>query len=202
MLKVNAKERPTADALLKSTDLASKLQFDDGHPLAAIRQDVVTNLMETIKVPPNLRHLNNALPKPCYPDVRPNSPSAWIVNDQNMRPPIPPPKPPALLEKIQKNPNSVDDIENCPGGVNRNEKYQQPPPIPPVKVVFQPATDDIRKIIPSAPFVRPQNNFMQPSNNLPEKQQPNAPQRAVHPIAPLGYRPAGAPARHYHHRMW
>jgi hypothetical protein len=40
--------------------------------------------METIKVPMgnNLRKLGTVLPKPCYPDVRPNSPSSWTVAEQ------------------------------------------------------------------------------------------------------------------------
>ena len=77
-------------------------------------------LMETIKVPQNLRKLNCALPKPCYPDVRPNSPSAWTVAEQSnqikKRPmPPPPPAPPALEEKKMLAALSIDaDSENVP----------------------------------------------------------------------------------------
>jgi len=33
-------------------------------------------------VPQNLRRVNNLLPKPCYPDARPHSPTAWTVAEQ------------------------------------------------------------------------------------------------------------------------
>jgi len=56
-------------------------------------------LMETIKVPQNLRKLSDALPKPCYPDVRPNSPTAWTVAEQDKQAKAKPPMPPAPLLK-------------------------------------------------------------------------------------------------------
>lgn len=35
----------------------------------------------------NLRRLGGVLPKPCYPDVRPNSPSSWTVAEQEKQRP-------------------------------------------------------------------------------------------------------------------
>jgi len=84
LIRVNPRERPLADVLLRSPELAGKLQLDDGTtsfaqaPSAREKQ----NLLETIKVPQNLKKLSTALPKPCYPDVRPNSPSSWTVAEQ------------------------------------------------------------------------------------------------------------------------
>lgn len=89
MLKVNPRERPSAENLLRSADLSSKLHLDEMSVVHAAaqpsREQAFMQLMETIKVPQNLRKLNVALPKPCYPDVRPNSPTAWTVADQNVQ---------------------------------------------------------------------------------------------------------------------
>jgi serine/threonine protein kinase len=86
MLRINARERPSAAKLLTSVDLASKLHLDEPAASAAAAQpssrDMHMALMETIKVPQNLRKLNAGLPKPCYPDARPNSPKAWTVAEQ------------------------------------------------------------------------------------------------------------------------
>lgn len=84
MLQVQPRNRPSAEALLRSPEFSSKLQLDQ---LAAAvanqrsREAAHMNLMETIKVPHNLSKMG--LPKACYPDVRPNSPSAWTVAEQN-----------------------------------------------------------------------------------------------------------------------
>lgn len=103
MLKLNPRERPSAESLLRSPDLASKLQYDEVATSFALEEQAREQrlkLMETIKVPQNLRKLGSALPKPCYPDVRPNSPSAWTVEEQGKqkkrenRAPVPPPPPP------------------------------------------------------------------------------------------------------------
>ena len=36
-------------------------------------------LMDTIVVPHHIRNLQKELPKPCFPDTRPNSPEVWPV---------------------------------------------------------------------------------------------------------------------------
>jgi serine/threonine protein kinase len=85
MLRLNPRERPSADALLNSAELAPKLQLDEISTSFAPKNGAAPDLMETIKVPQNLRRLNVALPKPCYPDMRPNSPSAWTVAEQHKK---------------------------------------------------------------------------------------------------------------------
>ena len=86
MLSTNPRNRLSATAMLSSPDLRTKLQLDEivtsfGHRYPSEQTE---NLMETIKVPlgNNLRKLGAVLPKPCYPDVRPNSPSSWTVAEQ------------------------------------------------------------------------------------------------------------------------
>jgi serine/threonine protein kinase len=109
MLKLNPRERPSADEMLRSADVIRKLHLDGGSAPIVADQPSFPNMMETIKVPQNLKKLGSALPKPCYPDVRPNSPGAWIVSEQEkisdepapaQRPSraVPPP-PPAHIEK-------------------------------------------------------------------------------------------------------
>lgn len=86
MLSTNPRSRLSAAAMLNSPDLRAKLQLDEiatsfGHRHPSGQAE---DLMETIKVPMgnNLWKLGTLLPKPCYPDVRPNSPSSWTVAEQ------------------------------------------------------------------------------------------------------------------------
>jgi len=96
MLRQNTRERPAAKILLKCPEVSAKLFLDE--IAGAVPRSHVFNapsMMETIKVPQNLQRLQGALPKvfmllvnyylagcninacslkPCYPDVRPNSP--------------------------------------------------------------------------------------------------------------------------------
>ena len=112
MLKLNPKERPSASAMLLSSDLHTKLQLDEAAgsvPTSyAPKAQPAGELIDTIKVPMhgNLKRLAPSLPKPCYPDARPNSPTAWTVAEQQKeqqkvhRPVashagIPPPPPPS-----------------------------------------------------------------------------------------------------------
>lgn len=85
MLKLDSRSRPSADMLLKSSDVLPMMQLDEtstsfGQANPAANQPLA--LINTIKVPQHLRKLNSALPKPCYPDVRPNSPTSWTVAEQ------------------------------------------------------------------------------------------------------------------------
>lgn len=89
MLKLDSRSRPSADMLLKSSDVMSKLQLDETSTSFAQAANADANqalaLISTIKVPQQLRKLNSALPKPCYPDVRPNSPTSWTVAEQKVQ---------------------------------------------------------------------------------------------------------------------
>ena len=85
MLSLNPRSRLSASAMLISPDLQAKLQLDEiATSFGQRQQDQGKDLIETIKVPlgNNLRRLGTVLPKPCYPDVRPNSPSSWTVAEQ------------------------------------------------------------------------------------------------------------------------
>lgn len=84
MLKLSPKERPSASAMLISSDLHAKLQLDEAAPMAFAAKPQPAELIDTIKVPihGNLKRLGPSLPKPCYPDARPNSPTAWTVAEQ------------------------------------------------------------------------------------------------------------------------
>jgi serine/threonine protein kinase len=87
LLKQDPRGRPSAASLLRSGELASKLPLDGGNDqiLSEINrghQHSLPDLLQTIMVPKNMKKLNAALPKACYPDSRPNTPSAWTVDDQ------------------------------------------------------------------------------------------------------------------------
>ena len=81
MLKLNPNQRPTANALLNHPDVVKKHHLD-GEVVPREPLHAFPGMMATIKVPQNLRKLNQALPKPCYADARPNSPTAWVVTEQ------------------------------------------------------------------------------------------------------------------------
>jgi hypothetical protein len=98
MLSLNPRNRSSASAMLTSPELQAKLQLDEIATSFGQRQqsEQVKDLMETIKVPSgnNLRRLGTVLPKPCYPDVRPNSPSSWTVAEQEKQRVQATPRPP------------------------------------------------------------------------------------------------------------
>lgn len=84
MLRTTARDRPSASKLLASNELKAKLHLDEIRAAQPMSQHQAhQKLMETIKVPQNMRRLNRGLlPKPCYPDARPNSPTSWTVAEQ------------------------------------------------------------------------------------------------------------------------
>ena len=84
MLRTTARDRPSATKLLASNELKAKLHLDEMRAAQPMSQHQAhQKLMETIKVPQNMRRLNKGLlPKPCYPDARPNSPTSWTVAEQ------------------------------------------------------------------------------------------------------------------------
>jgi hypothetical protein len=98
MLQLNPRDRASAVTLLSSPELLPKLHLDEETSTSfsqhsAEKDRVMQELLQTIKVPQSLQRLN--LPKPCYPDARPNSPSAWTVAEQRQvssrkPPPLPP----------------------------------------------------------------------------------------------------------------
>ena len=134
MLRVNARERPSANKLLASNELSSKLQLDEAPASQPSAREMHQALMATIKVPQNLRKLKQGglLPKPCYPDARPDSPTAWTVAEQvhankkknqelkSNPPPLPPsgsdaenvPPPPAEVAAQSAVPTKVHHVQN------------------------------------------------------------------------------------------
>jgi serine/threonine protein kinase len=86
MLRLNPQSRLTAADMLRSPEVAPKLHLDgiddELDPIVISHRENFPHLLQTIKVPQNLKKLGNALPKPCYPDTRPNTPTAWPVSDQ------------------------------------------------------------------------------------------------------------------------
>jgi NIMA (never in mitosis gene a)-related kinase len=192
MLRLNTKERPSAAHLLKSSEVSIKLHLDEASALP-MRNNVFNapSMMETIKVPQNLQKLQSALPKPCYPDVRPNSPSAWVISEQ------------------QNNPDVKKDSENIPPAdpnikvkppvpVGKPPKALAPLPIPPAALPVE--QDDIHARI------RAYRAAHLPPKVVASKDLP-AP---IPPAAYLGYQGrqahpklvAGVPSKLQHHRIW
>lgn len=98
MLTLDPRQRCTAESLLNSPEMMSKLHLDMEQEtvFAASKaaKDAAMGMLNTIKVPMSLLQLPKALPKPCYPDVRPNSPSAWTAAEQKKAARKPAPLPP------------------------------------------------------------------------------------------------------------
>ena len=82
MVRVNARERPSVKQILGSEDVKTRKASDwYKEPAAMPRQasQGKQQLMDTIVVPHHIRNLQKELPKPCFPDTRPNSPEVWPV---------------------------------------------------------------------------------------------------------------------------
>jgi len=80
MVNLNPRNRPTAEELLANPSVEKR----KGLVRNLVPEDIdeqQIDMLETIKVPNRLSAVNlqSALPKPCYPDERPNSPRAWPV---------------------------------------------------------------------------------------------------------------------------
>lgn len=84
MLKVNPANRASAAALLKSPAVQTRLHLEGTDPGTA-RSQTDPSMLKTIHAPRQMVNLSSALPKPCYPDTRPNSPGAWTVEEQTSR---------------------------------------------------------------------------------------------------------------------
>jgi NIMA (never in mitosis gene a)-related kinase 1/4/5 len=86
MLRLSPQSRLSAEDMLRSPEIAPKLHLDGlddaSDAILISHRENFPNLLQTIRVPQNLRKLNGALPKPCYPDVRPNTPEAWVLSEQ------------------------------------------------------------------------------------------------------------------------
>ena len=198
MLKQNYRERPTAAALLRSSDLASKLHLDEA-PVAPPRDNVFNapSMMATIKVPHNLQRLQNVLPKPCYPDIRPNSPESWVISEQNQAPP-----PPTLPSKPTDGKKAGDFHKNDAENIVPSKTNVEPPP-------------------PKQPETKPSANFAPMQENKVKERAPlediNARIRAYRAAQAAAqkskdipyngyqgrhYRRAGQPSRVQNHRIW
>lgn len=209
MLRLNSRDRPSAHALLHSAELSSKLQFDADNVVPDSSRVDKMNMINTIKVPQNLRKLGGALPKPCYPDVRPNSPTAWTVEEQGknerkkereyekMRPPMPP-----ISDENENTPpidySRDESSSKVYSARERVEKQQQP------SVSKQPpALSAIaeyysrRPLAPVAPSVA--NKVEQKISHVPGAY--NRGNRGGIYAQPSGHR-AGNPSRQQNHRMW
>lgn len=78
MLSLEAAKRPNAMELLDNPQVEKR----KGLVKDLVPEDIndqQVDMIETIKAPSraNVKNLQNALPAPCYPDERPNSPRAW-----------------------------------------------------------------------------------------------------------------------------
>lgn len=70
MLRVNPKERPNTSQLLAMSDISSKADLMETEGFRQAENNGDNGLIGTIKVPSLLKKLNEALPKPCYPDAK------------------------------------------------------------------------------------------------------------------------------------
>lgn len=230
MLKLNPRERMSADELLRSPELASKLALDDdagtgfqqGH---REREKAILELIGTIKVPQQLNKLQCALPKPCYPDLRPNSPSAWTVAEQKQQrkpPPLPPVASalnllPAGSDQLKENLPPPGTSRSEPGGLlSIDEYFSRRPmaPLPPhTNAGLAPPRPSMgprkgNNMVPFQPSLEPIPPTSAPQHAPPSDPGRRPPQPPGHDHAP-GSAPAarptgrGAPARHqYSHRVW
>jgi serine/threonine protein kinase len=109
MLRLKPKDRPGAAELLSYPEVMAKLHLDGTHEVGHDEVPSLPDMMATMVVPRNMRKLGGLLPKPCYPDVRPNSPSAWTAAEQGVENKKPthraaPPPPPAVAGKENEQP--------------------------------------------------------------------------------------------------
>jgi hypothetical protein len=157
LLRTNPNERPTATGLLKSQDIISKLHHDEDHICRTGISNKENAVMQTIIVPQNLRKLSVVLPKPCYPDIRPHSPTAWTVQAQREHLP--------LVNDCKDTSKPLQPIQQiqAPAASVENEYLQnvnpQKPPLPTNALrPCQPPSTAIHRQAPVRTFRRMQPN--------------------------------------------
>lgn len=100
MLRVNAKERPTTSQMLAMSEVASKAELMEVQGFHGNQNRNDHGLIGTIKVPPMLKKLNEALPKACYPESR-------KVEEELPRGVPKPPLPPMESNENRNNSNNI-----------------------------------------------------------------------------------------------
>jgi serine/threonine protein kinase len=154
MLNLDPRRRPTAEQLLAHPEVAKKMHLDG----AVVPKDgpaAFPGMMHTIKVPQNLKKLNQALPKPCYADARPDSPVAWSFADQKDH-----------QRKMRKEAQSAaTEAQKAAAAlateVNEDNKHTPAPetmPKPPAP------TQQKHMKVPQAPSARPDDENVAPRN--------------------------------------
>ncbi len=123
MLRVNGKERPTTTQLLAMSDIASKSDMMEAEGFRQVENNQDNGLLGTIKVPPLLKKLNDALPKPCYPDAAKLNGKEDEPRPAQSAPGPKPPAPPAEMN-IRK---PLAPINSERSAVDSNQPH--PPPI-------------------------------------------------------------------------
>ena len=143
MLKLNPRQRPPAADFLKTKELKSHLHLDSESAMPTQREEKGQNLLKTIAVPRNMRQLSNALPKPCYPDTRPDSPTSWTVAEQvtkdksdqenNVEPAVEEPP-----QQVPRQPIDMNDDRQRQVRFDTKQN-QHSPPVRPAAVPIRPA---------------------------------------------------------------
>jgi hypothetical protein len=135
MLRVNAKERPNTTQLLAMPDIASKadLMESEGFRQAESNEN---GLLGTIKVPPLLKKLNEALPKACYPDAKPAKEDETRGPQASALPK--PPMPPCDLSNLRRPLAPINSDRSVPSQPSGDVQHHPPmngrappPPRPP-----------------------------------------------------------------------
>lgn len=187
----------SASVMLSSPDLQAKLQLDEIATSFGQRQPSdqrEKDLIETIKVPlgNNLRRLGNVLPKPCYPDVRPNSPSSWTVAEQEKQrqyaapAPAPPPVASTYIPSKIAESNRSDATGNGVGA------SYAPRPIPRMPLASIPEAVNNYNNQPSRAMYSNVSNAPQAPQKVSYVVQARPPQIRRYP-APQSYLPTAVP---------
>ena len=76
LVRVDARSRPSIAQILASEDVKSR-KAADWYKGSSVQPKPAQQLAATIMVPQRIANLKKQLPKPCFPDQRPDSPEAW-----------------------------------------------------------------------------------------------------------------------------
>lgn len=229
MLRLNPKERPTADQLLRHHEMASKLQLDEGKIAGVSFCDAEAQrkqLLQTIMVPQNLRQLNKALPKPAYPDSV-QSGRGQGPSDPLPAPPVPPPPAANSRTPLAPLPENLKDARNALAADGtadskahhhkeraRADVYKDyQPQAPPGRGREAPTapsganTNASAPVAPSVPYsARPGRLNMQQYEAAVRKQQQAVAQQAQNQYSQYsnnsGVERAGFQRKQSHHRIW
>lgn len=130
LLQIEPQNRPTIKALLESPSILRRMNLvPDPEPPSTAASQAPSGILDTIKVPKNLRLLRKRLPAPQYPEAEGAQDTAvsWPRPQDNTR------LPPITASSVVSSPGRMQAVPEAPAGRKPSEFNRPLPKLPKIK---------------------------------------------------------------------